>query len=440
MSKRDALVGMLPTKMQRRVEPLLEAVGLLGQVNNVNTVGSFLPSLFRGFVLRQGRNQQETSIHASYPVHFDWEYRSEFPEMKELYQRAKQNQWDSDFALDWSTSVDPLNPEVPLLPNRFWDDVEFPRNIKLSNQEKQELTYCVCSWMLSQFLHGEQGALYAAAQVTESVQWMDGKLYGATQVMDEGRHVEVFHRYIDEKLNKLYVINDNLFVIIDALVSDSRWDMKFLGMQIMVEGLALGAFGTLYRWTKEPLLKNLLRYVIQDEARHVHFGVLALREYFTEHLSDAERHEREDWAFEVALLMRNRFLAHEVYEEWFEGMFSRKQWNEIVNRLPLMQEFREVMFCRLIPNLRYIGLLSDRMMGHYERAGLWHFADGATAAEISGEQILAELDGIDPSTVVAQNASQHAVGEPGHEGHHHSHDDHDDHDDIPDEMKAWMNR
>ena len=173
--------------------------------------------------------------------------------------------------------------------------------------------------MLSQFLHGEQGALFAAAQVTEAVQFFDGKLYGATQVIDEGRHVEVFHRYLDTKLEKLYQVNDNLFVIIDALMTDARWDMKFLGMQIMVEGLALGAFGTLYKQTKEPLLKELLKYVIQDEARHVHYGVLALRDHIEAALATPSEREREDWAFEVALLMRNRFLAYEVYEEWFEG-------------------------------------------------------------------------------------------------------------------------
>ena len=99
--------------------------------------------------------------------------------------------------------------------------------------------------MLSQFLHGEQGALFAACQVTEAVQWLDGKLYGSTQVVDEGRHVEVFFRYLDEKLGKLYTVNDNLYTLIDALMTDGRWDLKFLGMQIMIEGLALGAFGLL---------------------------------------------------------------------------------------------------------------------------------------------------------------------------------------------------
>src|SRR6185503_10837979 len=184
-------------------------------------------------------------------------------------------------------------------------------------------------------------------------------------VVDEARHVEVFHRYLDTKLEKLYQVNDNLFVIIDALMSDSRWDMKFLGMQIMVEGLALGAFGAIYRQTREPLLKELLRMVIQDEARHVHYGVLALREHFNKHLSEREKREREDWAFEVALLMRNRFMAWEVYEEWGEGTMSRAQWKTLVTQSPGFRDFRKVMFSRLVPNLREIGLLSPRIMGRY---------------------------------------------------------------------------
>ena len=231
----------------------------------------------------------------------------------------------------------------------------------------------------------------------------DGKLYGATQVVDEARHVEVFHRYLDTKLNKLYQVNDNLFVIIDALMSDSRWDMKFLGMQIMVEGLALGAFGTLYKITKEPLLKELLRNVIHDESRHVHYGVCALREHFNHHITERERREREDWAFEVAILMRNRFLAYEVYEEWFEGtMLTRKQWRDVVNTSPGLEEFRHVMFSRLVPNLREIGLMSERIIPHYDRVGLMKYFGGKSADAISGEEMIAELDGRDaPVSAVA---------------------------------------
>jgi hypothetical protein len=202
----------------------------------------------------------------------------------------------------------------------------------------------------------------------------------------------VFSRYLEEKLGKLYQINDNLFVIIDALMTDGRWDMKFLGMQIMVEGLALGAFGTLYKMTKEPLLKSLLRMVIQDEARHVHYGVLALREHITRELSESERREREDWAFEVALLMRNRFMAYEVYEEWFEGRMTRPQWREVVLGAPGMNQFRQTMFSRLVPNLREIGLMSERVLPRYEKAGLMKYFGGLAADRLTGEQMVADLE------------------------------------------------
>jgi hypothetical protein len=202
----------------------------------------------------------------------------------------------------------------------------------------------------------------------------------------------VFHRYLDEKLNKLYQVNDNLFVIIDSLMTDGRWDMKFLGMQIMVEGLALGAFGTLYKLTREPLLRNVLKMVIQDEARHVHYGVLALREHITRELSASERNEREDWAFEVALLMRNRFLAYEVYEEWFEGRLSREHWRELMIESPGMVEFRSTMFTRLVPNLREIGLLTARIIPRYDQVGLMQYFGGAAADQITGKGMIAELD------------------------------------------------
>jgi hypothetical protein len=160
----------------------------------------------------------------------------------------------------------------------------------------------------------------------------------------------------------------------------------------MVEGLALGAFGLMYKMTKEPLLKELLRNVIQDEARHVHYGVLALREHFHKHITEAERREREDWAFEVALLMRNRFMAYEVFEEHFEGKLTRAQWREVVLGAPGLVEFRKTMFSRLVPNLREIGLMSPRILGHYERVGLMQYFGGAAADKLTGDQMLSELD------------------------------------------------
>jgi len=391
----DRMLRNMPQGARARVENTIDGIGLMMSVRNPQVALDIAPSALRGLVLRQGKMQKHVDMYSAHPVHFDLSYQGDHPEMYDLYRRAVANQWDADQQVDWSIDVDPLNPERPVVGDLVgMDHIQQSLNMRLTPTEQARLKADIGAWVLSQFLHGEQGALYASAQVTESVRWLDGKLYGATQVMDEGRHVETFFRYLDTKLNKLYPVNDNLFVIIDDLMTDSRWDIKFLGMQIMVEGLALGAFSTIYSETREPLLKEALRYIIQDEARHVHYGVLALREHIQSELSAAERREREDWAFEVALLMRNRFLMHEVYEEWFGDRIRRRDWDRMIQTAPGMQQFRKIMFSRLMPNLDYIGLLSDRTKIHYEKAGLMQFASGKNATQLTGEDLLAQNDTI----------------------------------------------
>ena len=386
----ESVMNRFPRRARQQLDQWLEVLDIFKHIRDPRVMRALGPSGVRGLLLKRGKQGRPTQIPANHHAHFDWTYPHDNREMEELYLRAKAGQWDGD-DLPWGTSVDPMNPEVPLLPSWFFNYEQFPMAKMLTAKERMQFQHSVSSWMLSQFLHGEQGALFAAAQVTEAVQFFDGKFYGATQVMDEARHVEVFQRYLESKMEKLYQINDNLFVIIDSLMADGRWDMKFLGMQIMVEGLALGAFGMMYRTTSEPLLRSLLRNVIQDEARHVHYGVVALREHMKQ-ITESERREREDWAFEVSLLMRNRFLAYEVYEEWFEGIFSRAKWREMMAMAPGMELFRSVMFNRLVPNLREIGLMSDRIKPAYEKVGLMRYFNGAAASEISGDQMLAELD------------------------------------------------
>lgn len=390
----DSMLQGMPLGAKARVEETLDNVSTVLQIRNPKVLKSMAPSAVRGLVLQQGKKKKKVSMKSNHPVSFDFEYKMDFPEMRRLYQRAVENQWNADKDLDWSMDVDPLNPEVPVVSNEFLGQESLARiPVKLTNKQKVELNYNIGCWMLSQFMHGEQGALYASAQVTESVGWMEGKLFGATQVMDEARHLEVFHRYLDQKLNKRYDINNNLFVILDDLLTDPRWDFKFLGMQIMVEGLALGAFRTIHNMSREPLLKEMLRYVIKDEARHVHYGVLALKSHFTESLSERERREREDWAFEVAVLMKNRFMAHEIYEEWFEGIINRSQWNDIITQSPGMTQFRENMFNRLIPNLDFLGLMTPRIRPHYEKHHMLQFVGGKNASQLSESDMVADLRG-----------------------------------------------
>jgi hypothetical protein len=300
---------------------------------------------------------------------FTWDYeKGQRPALNKLYEKAKTSQWNGQTDLPWDTEVDlekvvattPVDPasdpvliaaQQPGQPLANWDEAQF-------NKLKMEMQ----NWTLSQFMHGEQGALLCTAKIVETVPWIDAKYYASTQVMDEARHVEVFAQYLDMKLTGHYPINAHLRMLLDDIINDSRWDMTYLGMQIMVEGLALAAFGFLHMLTEEPLLKQLLRYVMSDEARHVAFGVLSLKEYY-EGLSDAEMLERQQFTFEAAVRMRDRFLQQEVWERM--GVDVRT-----MVKLQLEHEgnknddpFQQLLFSKIVPNCKKLGLL--------DRNGAW---------------------------------------------------------------------
>lgn len=358
---------------------------------NLQVLRSLLGPAFRGMVQKRGKNESMSAMPVDYSVRFDWDYLRDKAELTRLYEAAKTSQWNGTTDLDWGTNVDPLSDETALLPWEFLPVANLESFKQASLKERAEQRRAITSWLLSQSLHGEQGALFAACQVTEAVPWLDAKLYGSTQVVDEGRHVEVFHAYLTKKLEKKYEINDNLYVVIDALMSDSRWDMKFLGMQIMIEGLALGTFGMIQQLSREPLLKKLLTYIITDEARHVHYGVLALKDFIVQ-LTEKERREREDWAFEVSLFLRNRFFAHEFYDEYYGHVMTRQQWERLVIDSEMMSRFRKTMFKRVIPNLKRIGLLSDRIKPKYAELGLLGFEHGKAAPELTAKDLIDDRD------------------------------------------------
>lgn len=382
-------------QLTRVIETLKQAGPILGDAaarGNVRVLASMLGPAYRGLVLQRAKGASETRIEPGYQTHFDWQYRRDFPEVSRLYEAAKTSQWNATKDISWSTDVDPYDTEEILIPDHFHPASTLPVWRKLSVRERADMRHSLMSWMLSQFLHGEQGALYAASQVTEAVPWLDAKLYGSTQVVDEGRHVEAFHTYLHQKLGRVYEINDNLYVVIDALISDSRWDVKFLGMQIMIEGLALGSFGMIRKLSKEPLLREVLKYVITDEARHVHFGVLALERFYATELTEKELREREQWAFEVTRMLRDRFLMHELYDEYFGHSMKRAEWDRLLLESDLMTFFRQTMFKRIIPNLKRVGLLNARVRGRYEKLGLLDFEHGRSAGEVPADELLGEQE------------------------------------------------
>jgi hypothetical protein len=235
--------------------------------------------------------------------------------------------------------------------------------------------------VLSQFLHGEQGALMAAAQLTTCVPDMDSKYYASTQVFDEGRHVEVYDRYLHEKIGFSYPISPYLKELLDLILKDGRWDMKLLGMQIMVEGLALAAFGMIRQNAKEPLLKKLTHYVMLDEARHVAYGVLSLRDYYGD-MKESERMEREDFVYESAVLMRNRFLYEQVWEKLGLPVEECKQ---ISMEAYSQQMFRQLLFSKIVPAIKKMGLLSKKQRERFEQLGILQFESWQDPFEHLGE-------------------------------------------------------
>ncbi|HWE68978.1 MAG TPA: ferritin-like domain-containing protein, partial [Acidimicrobiales bacterium] len=258
------------------------------------------------------------SVHSDYDTIFTWDYeKGSRPKLNKLYEKAKKAQWNGETDLPWEIEVDQakLVEENAIATGGFTAGVDLTGTPAEKWSEKEWIQFGVESqnWTLSQFLHGEQGALVCTAKIVESVPWIDAKYYAATQVMDEARHVEVFAKYLDEKCSGHYPINAHLRMLLDDIIADSRWDMTYLGMQIMVEGLALAAFGFMAQLTQDPLLKQLLRYVMADEARHVAFGVLSLQEYY-QGLTAHELRERQEFAFEAAVRMRDRFLQQEVWD------------------------------------------------------------------------------------------------------------------------------
>ena len=289
---------------------------------------------------------------------FTWRYdKGERARLDRLYEKAKTSQWNGQTDLDWSIDVDPYNmlaPANPLEADYFSKNPDSPLH-KLSEKEWTELGVESLNWSLSQFMHGEQGALLCTAKIVETVPWIDAKYYAATQVVDEARHVEVFAQYLDQKMGGIkYPCNTHLGHLLDDILEDSRWDMTYLGMQIMVEGLALAAFGFMHETTEEPLLKKLLRYVMSDEARHVAFGVLSLQEVYQE-LTVAELRDRQEFAFEAALRMRDRFLRQEVWERI--GVPVEDMVRHTLAMPEELQVFQRLLFSKIVPNCKKLGLL-----------------------------------------------------------------------------------
>jgi len=334
---------------------------------------------------------QEPDLESAMKVVYQWNYGSEVEELRRLYVKAAEAQWVAERDIDWDRPIDlrkfattPLGGgSMPIERNSYW--------LNLPEETRLELTRRTAAFRLSNFLHGEQGALMVAAQLVNAVPHTDAKFYAATQTMDEARHVEVFARYL-QKLDGLRPIAEPLKRILDATLATGDWLKKLVGMQIVVEGLALYSFREMRVLTEEPLLKDLLTYVARDESRHHAYGVQYV-ERCVPLLSDAEREELEDFALEAAQTAvdnRNQqglFMA--LLESWSEAgvdvqeLFAsmQRERDELARDLPKKRRLGPVQGF-VIPTLRRCGLLSERVATRF-----YEFLHGNLGSRIVGEDV-----------------------------------------------------
>ena len=329
-------------------------------------------------------DQSDWTITAPQETVFRWEYDDGRDALLALYEKGKRQQWNAQERIDWSEELDPDNPM--LLPDETISLIGSEIWAKLGPRERANFRRHVQSWQISQFLHGEQGALICAAKIVQQVQSIDAKFYAATQVIDEARHVEAYSRLLHEKFDMAYPISKPLKDLLEDVISRPEWDFTYLGMQVVIEGLALAAFQGIRDRAQNRLAAQVNAYVMQDEARHVAFGRLALRDFYPQ-LSDAERDQREEFLVEACYLMRDRMTPAEVWDATGLDVAACRAWHEASEQT---RHFRSRLFSRIVPTVKDIGLWGPRVQRAYEDMGIIQFADIDAAAVLENDNRVAE--------------------------------------------------
>jgi len=319
---------------------------------------------------------------------YNWDYKVQDNRIKKLYELGKELEWNVEKDVDWNHPKPEIDDEGFEFFNNEWKDHK--QYAKLSDAERKQFVRDSQDWTLSQLMHGEQGALLVASQLTSCAPTFNAKLYAASQTFDEARHVEAFNKYLQTRMGRIMPIGKNLKALLDKVLTDPRWDFKFIGMQIIIEGLALAIFNTMKESTQDPVLKRILSLVIRDEARHVTFGVNYLTSFVTT-LTEEEKIEREDFCLEACTVMRNRFKQYEVWEKYG---FDLDYTDEYVKENAFQGRFQHLLFTRVMPNLKKIGLLPDRLLPKYEQLGVSEWIDLDSDYETSWEELSKPLESV----------------------------------------------
>ena len=316
---------------------------------------------------------------------YNWDYSIPDSRIKRIYNLGKQLNWDVDVDLDWETGT--ISKDDFPIEEQYNPYCGFAPYEALTREQKVEFGWHRAAMSASGMLHGEQGALLVASQLTSCAPSYEAKLYAASQTFDEARHVEFFNKFLQKQVGMMYPVGAGLKSLLDKILTDERWDLKFIGMQIIIEGLALAAFNTAKMQSAIPVFKKGLHFVIRDEARHVTFGINYLEEY-VQRLSKQEREERALFAFQAATGMggprssQTRF--YERYNWDHDDVVAHLRASQLDNA---SQEFRTQLFGRIMPNLKRIGLLTDNVVPMWDALGVLELQDLPTDGNINWDEM-----------------------------------------------------
>jgi hypothetical protein len=296
---------------------------------------------------------------------FALDYAVQAEDMRGLYEKAKRDQWNASRDIAWET---PGTDDGRVLADELIDIHGGPLWARLGEAERVELNRRIAAWRLSVLLYGEQGAMLVCSQLVDIVAGADQKFFQATQVADEARHNEVLERYLQERLGGLhYPMPANERFLFDTMLTDPRWYIKTIALQLVAETFAVSLFRMMSQAAADPVLRQVCGRILQDESRHMGFGMLALPAVVRE-ASAAERREMEDFTCLALEKVLTGFFPLEAYRD---VGFSAAQIEEVRSHrreaaarnddAVYRKVFRRDMHGAMVSNLVRIGLLGERV-------------------------------------------------------------------------------
>jgi ferritin-like protein len=305
---------------------------------------------------------------------FEYDYAVQAEDMRGLYEKAKRDQWNAARDIAWDT---PEPSDGRTLSDELVDIHGSPIWERLSEADRVQLNRNLTAWRLSVLVYGEQGALLACSQLVDVVAGTDHKFFQATQVMDEARHNEVLERYLQHRLGgRHYPMPANERELFDVILGDSRWYVKTIALQLVAETFAVALFRMMAECARDPLLAEICRRILQDESRHMGFGMLSLPEVVAG-ASPAERRELEDVTCLALEKVLTGFFPAEPYRDLG---FSPAQVAEVQayrrdaaarNDYAVFRKyFKRDMHGSMVGNLARIGLLTERVRPRLAALGI----------------------------------------------------------------------